>query len=773
MLKLVGLTFLLIPLALEGYPQTKSAGAPARLPKPWSDAEVVWHLADRTDATCKHPLLKPQGEGVKTGVSLPDDQRAASRKRGGDGIVATFDGSSWLALESSPGENLFPAPETLTVFARVKATKTGGLFHSNLFSLVIHESGLAVAILGVADAQGAMYREIPLSPLTLNAWHDVAVRYRAGFLDFVVDGKVLNHVSVPGKPRAILTGPTVLGGWRIDNPPVSSFPKPVIAFLFQRLFTGSMDHAAVWNRALTDGELAGLSGVSALTGPDSISDAQRCLADYHAFFTASRQKDTVACQRLGLSMRRFMARDPKRPTYHLTAPMDAILDPAGAFYHKDQYHVFSYRNLVSLLACNPLAHYVSDDLIHWKDRPIALWPDSDLDVNGIWLANLFFDDQQRLSTLYTALGKEGKYGVLARSHDDLLSFTDKQAVMTGMVHHDGHTWKDGTTWYSLTTRQHWGKRPGDLGDAIVLLSSPDLVNWTEQGTIFDARKHPAPRSDQQRQGFTEYPYLLPFGDKHVLITGTRPVQYWVGRFDPSKPAFIPDDPTGKLLDYLNPFHCFNPSAIDHKGPRGTERRIIQAMHLYTSGQVDGIPWYGAHVLPRILTRQGDRLWQEPVPEVEILRGRHEQRKNILVQPGATDLLAGIQGDVLEIIAEFDPGTATRFGLKVRTAEDGQGGTKVFYDVTKDQFGAVDNLKIPAPYPELGQGPAYLQKGQRVRMRLFLDRSMLEVFVNGQTGSGIFNNDVKGMGLDLFSEGGNTTLISLDVWELKPAWPLTN
>jgi len=342
--------------------------------------------------------------------------------------------------------------------------------------------------------------------------------------------------------------------------------------------------------------------------------------------------------------------------------------------------------------------------------------------------------------------------------------------MTGMIHHDGHTWKEGNTWYSITTRQYWGERPGDLGDAIILLTSPDLVHWTEQGEIFSARKHPAPVGNQQRWGFTEYPYLLPFGDKRVLMIGTRPARYWVGRFDPKIPAFIPDRPEGKLLDYLNPFHCFNPSTVDSKGPGGSPRRIIEAMHLYASGQVDGIRWSGAHVLPRVLTRDGDRLMQEPVPEIESLRGRHYHRHGIRIPAGATGLLPGVRGDAHEIIAEFEPGTAARFGIQVRVSEDGKAGTKVFFDAATGQFGAEGNLKIPSPYPELGRGPAYLKRGQPVRMRLFLDRSLLEVFVNGQTGTGVFNSDPAATGMDLFSEGGEARLTSLDVWQMTSAWP---
>ena len=96
------------------------------------------------------------------------------------------------------------------------------------------------------------------------------------------------------------------------------------------------------------------------------------------------------------------------------------------------------------------------------------------------------------------------------------------------------------------------------------------------------------------------------------------------------------------LDYLNPFHCFNPSTIDHKGPGGSPRRIIEAMQLYVSGQVDHIPWSGVHVLFRVLTRDVNRLVQEPEPEVESLRGKHTHQSGVRIRPGASGLLPGIR-----------------------------------------------------------------------------------------------------------------------------------
>ena len=57
------------------------------------------------------------------------------------------------------------------------------------------------------------------------------------------------------------------------------------------------------------------------------------------------------------------------------------------------------------------------------------------------------------------------------------------------------------------------------------------------------------------------------------------------------------------------------------------------------------------------------------------------------------------------------------------------------------------------------------------MRLFLDRCLLEVFVNGHTCSMVLAAGSGDRGLDLFSEGGTATVRSLDIWEMQPAFDL--
>ena len=62
----------------------------------------------------------------------------------------------------------------------------------------------------------------------------------------------------------------------------------------------------------------------------------------------------------------------------------------------------------------------------------------------------------------------------------------------------------------------------------MLWSSSDLENWQERGEIFAQPKDENAASWGDRAGFMEFPYLLSFGDKDVLMLGGHPVRYGWG-----------------------------------------------------------------------------------------------------------------------------------------------------------------------------------------------------------------------------------------------------
>ena len=106
-------------------------------------------------------------------------------------------------------------------------------------------------------------------------------------------------------------------------------------------------------------------------------------------------------------------------------------------------------------------------------------------------------------------------------------------------------------------------------------------------------------------------------------------------------------------------------------------RVGRPPHLDGLDRQLAIRHRGAHqslarsqTIPRLLklrrTPQGIRLVQEPVVEMQTLRERRASIKNQSAA-AANSLLQskGVRGDALEIEAEVDPGSATKFGFEVR------------------------------------------------------------------------------------------------------------
>jgi levanase len=165
-----------------------------------------------------------------------------------------------------------------------------------------------------------------------------------------------------------------------------------------------------------------------------------------------------------------------------------------------------------------------------------------------------------------------------------------------------------------------------------------------------------------------------------------------------------------------------------------------------------------------------QLVQKPIPELGELRQGDSNNQNGLISAGTSAL--STRGKSLEIIAEFQVGTAPEFGLKVRT---GQGeetlvgynapAGEVFVDRTKSGQVAFSNL-----FPSRQTAPLSTENG-RVKLHVFVDWSSVEVF--GGDGQAVITDQIFPMpssdGLALFANGGTAKLVSLRIWPLQSIW----
>lgn len=717
--------------------------------KIYDKAVAVWHLANPVGNTAFPYEFAPWGP--VSYVALEGEEREESLRRGGDGCAALFTDNAYLCLHRYRARRLRPKKGKLSLYVRafLPSGGFGPLFFSENVCLSTWPGGLVEAHLGVKVRGGSNFREIPLCFAPAEGWLDLVLTVGDGEIVFYLNGVCRSRLSLNQELCAPFDEDLLLGAFQCSKPDTYGNGAAEA-----RIASNSrIDTVALWHEILTPEEVASLSGVEKIVFPplDTARDAFCRLQS--AFYDASVEGDVTKCQALSKQLYALARQDPARPVYHLTQPFGFLFDPCGAFYHQGRYHVFSYHNIFNWLQYSSLDHYVSDDLVHWEMWPIAPFTDSDADKFCIYLLNHFYDENGDLRTLYTGQGVEGKCGVLART-EDMVTYTDKHVVLSS-YHHDGHVFRHEGKWYTITSLLARATRPGDLGDPVMLWSSPDLEQWTEEGEIFTATK-----SRHAMGGFMEFPYLVPFGDRTVLIMGTKPVQYWVGDFDWKQKKFLPDCVEGKNLDLCNPFPCFNPSCVDHKGENGAERRLLMVLfpNIGSNADSDAI-WFNAHCQPRVLSLEGDHLRQDPLPELAACRRSEASWQNVTTSPEGIVLT---QGDCLELDATFAPSQSGRFGLRLFADSDGDNAVSVWFDASTRQFGVSGAVDFA------GEGPSYLPAEKPVRFQVFVDRRLIEVFVNGQSAATAARADIASsqQAIGVFGEGQVCT--SFQAWQMDGA-----
>jgi hypothetical protein len=134
-------------------------------------------------------------------------------------------------------------------------------------------------------------------------------------------------------------------------------------------------------------------------------------------------------------------------------------------------------------------------------------------------------------------------------------------------------------------------------------------------------------------------------------------------------------------------------------------------------------------------------------------------------------LAKAGGDVLEIELALQPaaGVAARRGLVVRRAPDGSEQTSLYADTGAGRF-EIDRSRTTLD-PDMRshgvQGGAFALGSEPLRLRIYLDRSMVEAYVNERKSltSRVFPARLDSLGLDLLAAPGDRVL-SLKVWPLN-------
>ncbi|AET57143.1 glycosyl hydrolase family 32 domain protein [Paenibacillus terrae HPL-003] len=537
------------------------------------------------------------------------------------------------------------------------------------------------------------------------------------------------------------------------------------------MFSGIIDELKIYNRALSAEEVT--------------ASYRHVLDTFHEGVRPQLNYDEIKLDRTPLLL------DRHRPQYHVSPPAHWMNEPHAPIYFDGQYHLFYQHN-----PHGPFfhqihwGHWVSEDLVHWRDLPVALAPEKDqLAPDGIWSGSATYD-ADGLPVLFFTAGNDSaspnQSVALARStysldgNPDLVHWVkhpkplivQKEGMGEFGDFRDPFVWKDDDGWYALVGS-------GIEGGAALAFVSQDMLNWTYKGPFFKADIQKFPYLGP----IWELPVLLPLGNdkqganKHLLLVSPVgkgadvEVFYWIGLLDKQNLSFIPDQEEPQLID-VGDFHFTGPSGmVDPKTGRNIVFTIAQGDRTSEMEYKSG--WAHNGGLPlSVYLRDDGRLGIEPIQELQSLRGakRLSLRDQSLAETNVQ--LRDVHGDMFEIQLELEPRSAKQFGIKLRCTPDGEEETLLYYDWNQAML-VVDRSKTTLHPGEKCRG---VQSGkldlleENLKLHIYLDRSMVEAYANGLKSltTRVYPSRMDALGLKIWGDG-EPFVKSLDIWDMQSIW----
>lgn len=501
-------------------------------------------------------------------------------------------------------------------------------------------------------------------------------------------------------------------------------------------------------------------------------------------------------------IRREKHDDPWRPAYHFVRPDGYLNDPNGLCFWEGRWHLFYQAGGPG---CIHWGHAVSDDMIYWRDLPYAIYPK----VETCCFSGGTYVDKENHRVIAAYYGYTGYTGfnsddgyrcgiVIATSSDPLLlnwtKVNDGQPVIPDRDApcwtapdappvkdqkpyqvFDSFIWKEDGVYYLLTAGYTPDPVTGRRFRQMHLLRCSDdgLANWEFVRHFLDNDRFREPGDDGA------CPYFIPMGeDRHLLFHFShRGVsKYLIGRYDKENHEFMPFNSERFTSGYgvmvaPSAFPCSDGSA---------------AVIFNMSEQCTPDGWYGIMTLPRKMTIGGhwnDEIMQEPFADLSVLHKTHTEMTEISLERDKKLCLTDISGNAFEmrLHLRYDDIPQT-FEIEVLRSPDGEETTRITFFKHKGGMYAilpystdsvimldtghssVDPGFAPLP-PETAQ--VLTQSGDPLDLRIFVDKSIVEVFVNNRhcVNMRTYPTRDDSVGITLFARGGNAVVEKLDFWEM--------
>lgn len=336
----------------------------------------------------------------------------------------------------------------------------------------------------------------------------------------------------------------------------------------------------------------------------------------------------------------------QRLTHHLMPPTGWLNDPNGLCYFKGRYHVFfQYSPFDAEGGLKLWGHYSSEDLVSWRYEGVPLYPDSSYDCHGVYSGSaivedeklhLFFTGNVKMDGDYDHINNGREASTLHVESEDGIHFGVKEVAVDYQDYPETYTrhvrdpkvWKDDDVYFMALG----GRKKNDQG-AVLIYRSENLKNWTYEREI----------TTEEPFGYMwECPDMFKIEGQQVLSVSPQGLKREEYRFQNVYQSgyFLLKDGKMDVKEFQEwdmGFDFYAPQTFeDAKG----RRILIGWMGLpdvegeYTNPTVEKEGWQHCLTVPREIRLYNGRLYQYPVEELKVLRGRDfridETQENIEV-----------------------------------------------------------------------------------------------------------------------------------------------
>lgn len=593
---------------------------------------------------------------------------------------------------------------------------THAIINFNLFSIDLGGSPGSEIGFEIHTERGFVGVNFPVESVGATDWHDFIGRYDGESIALFCDGRLMAQQRWSGGALTQNEEPVLIGA-ETDNGKVV------------RPFTGEMEEAALWARALTDVEIAKIMRV------DEILPAPGFMPPYES-------------------------------PVHFRPDFGRLADTIP-FFWKGEYHIFYLRAIDKV----PWEHLVSTDLVHWTELPTALVSDGASDsADGLHMfTGSVTEHGGAFHIFYTGwnpANPAGREWVMHATSPDLITWTKhrEHGFRADEAHYQNTDFRDPYVFWYEPEQRFWMilcARDAKTGKPVQgVAKSADLLTWEQA--------EPLILEPPLGEGTPECPDVFQIGGTWYLIhspsAGTTDMRYAQDLRGPYRPPHSPNIDTPILYAAKRMF--------DGK------RHIITGWLRDLNGERDGgdFQWGGTQCVPREVYAGVDgQLCFRPVPEATAVFSHrvlaledlppldaaatgwaHANGTLSTTGPAHTRLDAP-DNYMLQCTVELTPNTV--FSLNFREQDTAGSGYRLILRPGEHQ---VDIRGATFSYPR----PVAMDTAKRVSIQAFVLGPIIECFVNDAYAFSCRAYDLRRGGLGLQVEQGGAEMRRLEILDYQ-------